>query len=620
MKILDNVAAMQVLKQTIKGKRHPYYERVTGLADKYLILNTGENIEPLLKQFNPREDDQLFDQRKRITKTIVGAVSGKIKGPFEKVTRSNNVTKNLVITEENGEIKLNVLRDKMNNFWGDETLDDYMEQRVLDLSFNDPNAFIVTEQMSINNEVHIYPFEVSSHEAVNYHYTNNRLDFLVVYNGEKYTMYTATFSVVMIPHDEKKQKGVDFGKRVSSLDEAGNGPGQTHIMIEKKKFMVWTVSNECGEIPAIRVGYKRDEMTKGNTYVSPAQKAIPRMEKIIKSDSELDLVVSLHAFPQKLQYAQKCTGDHVNQRRCEGGKDPQTGDTCKKCSGSGFLFHTSAQNALMYEMPTQDELNGGVQPIDLDKLIAYKHPDIAIIEFENKYTRQLEDDCVKDVFISQNFERSNGTATATEITFDVQSIYDTLYPFARKYSAIYKKQIRIAACYLNIQKGLTVVHQYPKDFKFKTTSQLLDDLKKAEDANAPEFFKNELNDEIAEKIFHDNPNALKRYKIKKQHIPFKGKTKEQIEAIIGANRSTKPNIVLWVEFENIMTAVEDDYMKSLLDGDGDISEKPKSFYDLPYQERTELIKLKVDEAIAAKLNENAIGQIEIDDDDEPIIE
>lgn len=609
MRSIDPEVATQVMKATIEGARHPYYDRTTDLADKYLKLVTGENIDSLLEQFNPREDEEMFKQRLRLTKTIVGSVSGKVKGPFEKVARSNNVTKKFMFSGDDVEDKLGELEEVLSTYWGDETLDDYMETRILDLSFSDPNAFIVTEMMTgEEEEVHVFPFEVSSLEAVNYHYTNNALDYLIVWNGgKKYTMYTADITVVMIEvkdEADKDQKDIVVpGEMVSQVTDATDQDQEFKMKIGSKWFAVKTLDNPCKEIPAIRVGYKRDEMTNGNTYVSPMHKAIPRLEKIIKSDSELDLVISLHAFPQKLQYAQRCQGDIQKSKICDHGMIRGTEDeVCRVCKGTGFIFHTSAQSAMTYEMPSQDELNGGAQVPDLDKMIVYKHPSIDIIKFENEYTRQLEDEVLKDVFISQNFERSSGTATATEIEYDMDSIYDTLYPFARKYSTIYKKQVRIASCYVELEEGLTVVHKFPKDFKLKTTSQLLEERKSAEDANAPEFMKNQIDIDIAEKILFDNPSALQKFKTKQQHLPFIGKSEEQIKDIITSNRSTKENIILWVEFENIMRELEDE---------GFTSPTPYNFYDLSYAERQEKIDEKVIEFMTKKSSELGISGLDL---------
>lgn len=628
MKVLDFAGAMRILSSTVEGNRHPYYDRVTKLSDLYLKLMTGEEIEDLLVQFQPREDEEMFAQRKRITKTVVGAVSGKIKGPFEKVGRSNNVTKKLMISGDNGNEKLDTLQNKLDSYWGDETLDDYMDTRIIDLSFSDPNAFIVTEmfQESDSSPLNIFPFEVSSLEAVNFHYTNNSLDFLVVWDGaKKYTMYTRKFTIVIV---EKKDEKEEAQKKISvkgdlvtdqaQMDDIGTQDDQTKIKIGSKVYMIKVVENPCDEIPAIRVGYKRDEMTQGNTYVSPMHKAVQRMEKIIKADSELDLTIALHTFPQKMQYAQRCLGDPIRNEICEGGTLRGTdGKTCSKCQGSGFIFHNSAQSAIMYEMPSQDDLANGATLPDLDKMIVYKSPDINLIKFQNEYARMLEDQCIKDVFISQNFERSNGTATATEINFDMQSIYDTLYPFARKFSAIYRKQVRISACYMDLNEGLKVVHQFPKDFKLKSIGQLLAERKAAEDANAPEFFKSQLDLDIAEKVYHDNPIALNKFRVKQQHIPFSGKSQDQIFDIISGNRTTKETALLWIEFENIMQALEDEYSESIIEGDIN-SDTPLSFYDLPYSERIRRIEAKVQQLLDQKTNDLSISPFDNTEEEEEV--
>ncbi len=610
---LNPIVATQILKKTVEGHRHPYYERVTGLADKYMMLMTGEDIEPLLQQFNPNEDEDMFAQRVRITKTIVGAVSGKVKGPFEKVARSNNVTKKFIFSGDDTETQLTELESILDEYWGDETLDDYMQQRMLDLAFSDPNSFLVTEMLTTKegeeDVVHVFPFEVSSYEAVNYHYTNNTLDYLIVFDGaRKYTMYTKEYTIVLIEkkdEEDKDQKDVIVpGDSIMSVTDASREEDETKMKIGSKIFEVRYVPNECNEIPAIRIGYKRDEKTHGNTFVSPMQKAVPRLEKIIKSDSELDLVVSLHAFPQKLQLLQRCQGQPAQNKICDHGRIRGTDNQkCPKCNGTGWAFHTSAQSALTYEMPTQDELNNGATIPDLDKLIAYKHPGIDIIKFENEYTRQLEDDVIKDVYLSQNFEKSSGPVTATEIEYDMDSVYDTLYPFARKFSAIYKKQVRIAACYVDLDEGLKVVHQFPKDFKLKTISQLLAERKAAEEANVPEFMKNQIDIDIAEKMLFDNPAALQKFRAKQQHLPFIGKSAAQIQDIITSGRSTRENSILWTEFENIMRELEDESFEG---------DNPMSFYDKPYKERVQLINAKVAEFMTVKSSELGVGSLDIE--------
>lgn len=628
MELLTRNTALKILRDTVKGTRHPYYERVTALADKYLKLITGERVDSLLEQFNPRETEGMFKQRKRITKAIVGAVSGKIKGPFEKVARSNNVTRKLISKNENAGTQIQRLESSLSTFWGDESLNEYMEQRMLDLSFSDPNAFIVTESRDINGEVKTFPFEVSSHEAVNYRYLNNHLSYLVVHNTvnmepsaskaskkplDKYVIYTKDFSIVAVQIEERKNaQGLITTRTTGTLainqgDRLPNEPNIEFMKLGGQVFTVWAVENICDEIPAIRIGYKRDEMTMGNTYVSPMQKGIPRLEKTIKSDSELDLTVALHTFPQKMQYVQKCPGNPKEQEVCENGTiklGKKKGDNCPTCKGSGVLFHTSAQDAILYMMPTQEQLNQGVKPMDLDKLMVYKHPSIELIKFQNEYTRQLESETIRDVFISQTFERTNGSpTTATELNVNMESVYDTLYPFARKFSAVYKKQVRMVNCYINGPNDLSVIHQFPKDLKLKSVQMLIEEYKAANDAGLPEFFKKQIATDIASKIWHDDETALLKYNVKQSHMPFSGKSPQEVQDIINAGRSNEDQTILWIEFENIMQQLEDEQFNA---------DTPRFFYNLTYDERVKLITDKVEEFKEQRAIERGISPLDVD--------
>lgn len=598
MKDLNLDKLLLKISETIAGKRHTYFKRVNELADKYSKITTGEDIGSLLIRFQPTEDEDQFKTRVQLTKTIVSAVVGKIKAPFERVSRSNNVTSEIVFKDEQKENGIDKLNNLLDDFWGEESLQDYMEDRFLDLSFIDPNAFISTE---IDEEGSIYPFEIRSENALNYHYENNVLLYLIYGSDDldKYTLYHKEYIINFELRKEKKTETTTFKSDVPKESD------QAFIKINGNVFTYYVIENESEKIPLIQVGYKRDSYTYGNTYVNPFHSGLNRLEKIIKSDSELDITIAKHTFPQKLQYYQKCQGDRKNHSQCDDGIDRKTSQACVKCKGTGVMFHRSAQDALIYRLPTKSERADGQQPMDLDKLMVYKHPPIDLIKFQNEYLKQLEDEVIKDVFTSQNFERSNGTATATEIGYNMESIYDTLYPYARKFSKIYKKIIKTSADYLSLD-GLKIVHYFPKDFKLKTTEQLLGELKAAEDANAPEFLKKQLAIDIAEKIYHDNPSALNKFKIKMQHAPFSGKTKEEVKDIVQTGASTDFNIVLYIEFENIFQALEDKLFAEAT---------PKDFYSLSYFEQKELIREEVERIRTIKANESNPASFGFDEEE-----
>jgi len=638
MKILTKGDSFQKLLETLSGKKHKYYDRVTELANKYLALNTGENIAHLLRQFDLRETKEMFEQRCMITKSIVGAVSEKIMLPFFKLVRSTYVTKEVVYTDDNDKTRINNLNNKLDVFWGDESFDDYLESELPLIAFTDPNSFIVFERDIIDDDTIIRPFEVTSHDAVDFHYTNNSLDYLIVdktwteVNREwekcdnekersemdqwlemhKQTIYTVEHIMVM---EQIQEDNIPMdAEKVSSYEDAGENRESTYIQVDDKFYLIWVIETDCDEIVAIRVGYKRDPLTGRKTMVSPMHKAVNRMEKSIKSDSELDLTISLHTFPQKIQAVQRCTGK-INAP-CEKGKIKHTGKECSVCKGTGIITITSAQEMITVEMPTQDEIKNGAEMPDIEKILTYKSPPIDLVKFQDEYTRKLEKEAVKDVFVSEAFERGQVATTATEKLLDYDSVYDTLYPFGKKYSAIYKKGVRVSACYLSegSTSKLIVRHSFPKDPKLKSVTQLVGDLEAAKTANAPQFMKNLIADDIAMKVFHDDKIALKKYNIKKQFMPFLGKSEQEVMAIINGGLSTKENITLYVEFENIFRELEDEAMSA---------EKPHLFYDLPYTDQLDLVNKKVAEIVQKKANESTAGldlPIDPNPDDDPIEE
>jgi len=187
----DIKKGFEILVNTIaRGENgvHQDYARVNKLADTYKKLITGENIASLLEQFTPRESKQQFEQRLRLTQSVTPAMSEKIMNPFYKVSRIDNINKQIEWTKQN-EDKRSILHNAIETFYGEETLDEFMETRFTQLSFTDANAFLVVEFDDFDSKkenARPYPMEVSSKEAINFEYKNNNLQWLVVKKAISY--------------------------------------------------------------------------------------------------------------------------------------------------------------------------------------------------------------------------------------------------------------------------------------------------------------------------------------------------------------------------------------------------------------------------------------------------
>lgn len=600
---LDIESAVNKTIETIdKGESgfHRDYRRVVELAAKYKRLITGEDIAPLLLRFNPRESEEQFKQRIALTQLVTPAVSEKIKSPFYKVSRIDNVTKKIIfndLEQEQVEQRLENIEIAADDFYGDESLDDFMETNFVDLSFLDPNAFIAVEFNSFDprtERAQPFPVEIPSDQAIQFQYVNNELQYLIRripykfkrmdkngktswVDGFIYRMYTEEFSIRFTQFDGKN---ANISQTFNFEEFSESNP--INIKIGNNYFLVEIFYPEGGEIQLIRVGYKKDPMTNKRTCVNPFHAALPRFMKTIKSISELDLTMTLHVFQQKFQYIQACPGDVQKGDYCNKGLN-RNGDKCGICRGEGVLIHKSSADAVTLPLPKDPD-----DMFDLDKLMVYKGPHIDLIKFQDEYTEKLEKKAMEDVFVSSTLNRVIATQTATEKELDMESIYDTLLPFANKFSTVWKKLMRLVSTFTDqAQGGITIIHKFPKDFKLKTIGALIDDLKQAKDADAPVFLKREISNDIAHKIYADDPDALNEYFVKQQHMPFTGKSSDEIQVAINSRDVRRFDKVLFANFESIMTELEKE----------EIENNKRDFYKLPFDTRVELIKTKVEQYI-----------------------
>jgi hypothetical protein len=210
---------LAAIARTASGEKHQDYSHTVELAELYHKVITGDKIETLIKKFAQREDETMFQQRVNITQSITRAICRPAINPFYKVSRVNNVVNKIDFKDATDiEGKKQRLDVAVDNYYGEESLDDYMAGRFVEISFFDPNAFIVTEfidgerdaNKNLTTPVKPYPIEYSSAQCVNFKYTNNILQWLVtcfadekIPDKNKYVIYLPVSAITFEPIDEK---------------------------------------------------------------------------------------------------------------------------------------------------------------------------------------------------------------------------------------------------------------------------------------------------------------------------------------------------------------------------------------------------------------------------------
>lgn len=571
------------------GSVHPNYERVSNLARKYKALITGEDNDFLMEQFVRRESKEMFEQRKIITQAITPAVSSSLEKPFNKVARNDKVKKEFDFKNAS---KNNIVQGMIDGFYGsrynNRGLDYWLKMRFQELTFTDPNAWIVLEweAQEANKPLEPHPFEVSSEQAVNFDIKNEELQWLLVrqnikfnkregdnvkeVDGVKYTFYLPN---ITIDFCQVCKNNLRFeGYELSSNQELKE--------INKVNYLVSVYETKLNFIPAFRIGYNRDPFTDGKTFVNPWHSAMPFFMKSIKTVSEFDLTMSLHAFPQKLQYVEKCQGESKS-KTCYNGLVNGTADTCNACKGTGYKIHTTAQDAILRPMPEDSK-----DMIKLEDTLVYKSPPIDLIKFQNDYIQQLKVESHLAVYNSQIFINPDQITakTATEIDSNMEGVYDALEPYTEKVSEIWMQVVGTFAHLAAVQDvhGGTILHQFPPDPKLKTTSILINEMDAINKSGAPSFMRDAVAKDLASLIYTGDELGMLKYKIKHKFFPFNGKNPDEIALLMTSQYVSDFTKVLYSNYEAIFS---------------DVANENLDFWIKSYSEQWDIIKVMTEKYI-----------------------
>ncbi len=552
----------------LKDKRHPHYDYILERTDLWRAIVSGKGLDKRMYQFQPRESDEMFAQRVRITQQITSAVCGNVCDIEYKVPRSNSIQRVIVIPNEK---QKEAFYDITNNFWGDQTLNDYTDIRWIELNDTDPNAFVVLEWGDFEEDEYAqpYPFEVHSENAIMYEYDNNVLQYLVSLfetDGLKtYTAYFPNFTIVLsqLSKEEAAQVKIEEGKELIATDVEGDE--FRYVRLKDKIYLVSEPKpHELGYVPAYQPGYVRDMATDGQTFLPPWRRAESVLMNLVKSKSELDLTIALHVFPQKLQYVRRC-----GNTGCNDGRLPD-GAICPKCKGVGFEVHTTAQDAIYLPLPKhKDEM------LDITGLVHYVYPPVDLVKFMDEYVDKLSQRAMQFVFNSEIYSRESVAETATGKEIDMQAVYDTLYPMAKAMSRDWEFMVETIGDITTIE--VEAAFTFSKDFKLKSLDGYYADLQMM--GAASPFVKQNIEDDIARITYADNPEMLNKYFTQKAFFPFPGDTPETISLKMAQSHVPKFYKVLYSVYGFVFDELE--------------RENP-TYYSLARSKQWELLKKKVE--------------------------
>jgi len=604
----DNAIAL-CIDRIVNKTSHCYYQRTVDRAELYEQLITGEEQEDLLKTMFAHCSKEELEKIQHLTQPITGAICNSLNMAFKKALRAQPILKQIDFIGQNVDEKVDLVEEKLAVFNANKDLDHWLINRFHELTFIDPNAWIVIDfgpYDPAKDKPTPYPFVVSSEEAVNFQFVNGIAQWLMVEQeisyvdqvdnkkkeGRKLFIYLPNEALTFT---QTSSKGSDKPSSVvlDNNEAIFTGPDGTYNVVRTEHL--------TGRVPAFRVGYVSDEGADGEIYVSPIHKgAVPYLLKSIKSVAELDLSHHGHVFPQKYEYADACSFEADGACKFSG----ELQMNCKKCGGTGIPQHRKSSDVIRIKLPKGVD---NAELLDLNKFAAYITGPVEIVKLINDYVQELKMSCYKSVFNAETFSKDQVQQTATGVNLDLQNVYDTLSDYAKHVASVWVDTVTIVSSIL----GYTDSNHklvYPSDFKLKSVTDLLNDLKSANDSGAPSYVQTEITRDIAAIMYVDRPNEKLKFDKKLELYPFQGKSKDEVLMIINAGLCQKIDAIVYTYFDRICEELD---VQSLLDNNTIISllpdDKLKSqyaaakqkgmvwFYDLPYEVRKALLYAKAQE-------------------------
>ena len=596
-----------VLRKTIEGYTHKDYNYTVDLAKFYSQIVTGEGYGELIVNYKPRESDQQKEQRVRITQNRTKSIAGKIEGFFKRVFRADKLAFDISHQEEDKSALISQYTDDYGE--DGQSLLTWCEESALFYNNIDPNAFYWVQHTRVDDVDYFNPYVFTSTQVKDYsidkgtvQYCTCQLSECVTYQKND-TTHTKHINIFYYFIKSGLQLAVELDKEVLQnsnfydqfQDEDGNFLGDTEN-VKDKTYLVLFEQSETGIIPITRMGYNFDKKTNKKTYISFWDNATEEYKQLVNRGSEYDLSLTLHAFLQKIQYYTPCDYQDESHSICQGGILHPSKQTCPSCSGTGKKVHTSSQDVIEVQMPSED---GEVKSISPKDLVFYVDIPFDIVKQQKEDVQAFAPKITESVFGVDISHQQTAMATATQITNYYDTAQDAMFEFTKAPQKLFKFTVKIIAESLGIQDIETKL-LYTNEYDLESEDFLLQLLKMAKDAGAsPEVIEN-INKRIVVKQNRTDSSYMSVYNAMRKFEPFSNITPE-----------LKSNIVLTLPDASLQKAL----LLNFKEITEDIVANEPAFLLLDYNAQKEIIKSKAQIFADEAVQVNSVRELQSFEDD-----
>lgn len=554
---------------------HGNYKKWADEAKFWRGIVSGKDLDDLIVSYKLRESDEQKAQRLRLTKPPTRGPANRTLSHFNRLQSTDKKGANITYQREGAD--KSILTDRLSNFSGGRSLENYLFETFTPQIATDPHSFLLVlfdgERDSRGNFID-KPFPrpeiVPCEQVWDINHINDVPQWMlrkVEHSGEVTGVESGTPNAAPLGDAQAGQRltwaeyTLYFAGYVQTLTqitranpvgELKAGQELVEVKAKGKDTSTWLLSTYPtlqSRVPFMQYGYKRDPIDR-ETFVSVMEPARTDFENLVNRASEYALMLALHVFLQKYQYVGECKFTAPGQGKCSHGKMSVSNDTCPKCNGSGHAIIATVQDVVTIKLPGEGEAI-----VPLQNMIYYPALPFEIVDHLKAELDEKPDLIERAMWGVLLGEKAQVATTATEVAKKYDSVYTILSQAAQHWAEMYEHAAYLVAEYAEVATDLTVDYYFPADYEMETLDELLLALKHAQESGAGAAIEDGLRARILKKQFKDAPDVVAWEQARQRHKPFRTKTESEQAMILSMLPEADPSRVLWTFFDEIFTEI-----------------------------------------------------------------
>lgn len=515
---IENINSILV-DSTFRPKNFEHWEKV---RETMFVHTRGKKPETILTARRPNEDPDVQKYRLMIYEPIT---KGSMNRAIDKLFR--------IFQNANFSISVS---DELDSYLNEKKFDgqffySFIQKFVVRRMIEDPNGFLIwiPSGEGLTNpsvKVEVSPILIMSD--------------LIKYTSNDLLTWQSPNEFVMIKQNGKLQETglVYYTMTTESFYRHYQVGSGSNIRFETELIY----QHEIGSIPAIILG---GDFTDEDFFDSYFSAFVPFANEAIRQYSDWTAVMTTSAFPYREEIAETCSA-----KGCRDGivynSENDEHERCGTCRGSGRVISRSPFGVYIREKGDGIMTDNSTS----EPMLKFISPPVDIIKYSGEAWETLLQKAEEALHLNVIDEAQSGTAkqidredSFSQLTKISNNIFDEI---------IYKSLIFIEQ-YRSVNDPKDPIIVKPISFSMKTESDLIEEITKLSDKNAPVAFLVESTKDLAKKRFSGNKAVTRMVEVLVSYDPLFNLNTKDKQLLLASGTIKKEDLIKSLHAYKVLT-------------------------------------------------------------------